>query len=148
MKKKNNNLFVGLIILLIIIVSALLIIKILNPNKGELIAINYKEYKNKINKKESFILVVSSSTCSHCAEYKPKLIKVAKNNKIDIYYIDYDLETTTDQKEFLDDNNLTGSTPITLFIKRGKQTSLFDRIEGDVSIEKATDKFKKLGFIK
>ncbi|MBQ6494487.1 MAG: hypothetical protein IJI49_00630 [Bacilli bacterium] len=148
MKKRNNNLFVGLIILLIIIVASLLIIKILNPNKGELIAINYKEYQNKIKNKDSFILIVSQSTCSHCAEYKPKLIKIAKKNKIDIYYIDYDLETSTDQKEFLDNNNLTGSTPITLFIKHGKQTSLFDRIEGDVSIEKVTDKFKKLGFIK
>lgn len=148
MKKRNNNLFVGVTILLIIIVASLLIIKILNPNKGELIAINYKEFQNKIKNKESFILVVSASTCSHCAEYKPKLIKIAKKNKLNIYYIDYDLETNQDQKEFLDNNNLTGTTPITMFIKKGKQTSVFDRIEGDVSIEKATDRFKKLGFIK
>ncbi len=148
MKKKNNNLFLGAIILFIIIVTALLIINILNSNKGELIRINYKQYQNKIKKKESFILVVSASTCSHCAEYKPKLIKIAKKNKINIFYIDYDLESSKDQKEFLDDNKLNGSTPITLFIKNGKQTNIFDRIEGDVSQDKAIDKFKKLGFIK
>ena len=148
MKEKNNRLFVTLIIIFIIIVSSLLIINILNPKKGQLVAINYKEYKNKINKKDSFILVVSASTCSHCAEYKPKLIKIASKNNINIYYIDYDLESSKDQKEFLDNNKLNGSTPITLFIKNGKQTSLFDRIEGDVSQETAIEKFKKMGFIK
>lgn len=148
MSKKNNKLFTIIIILFIIIVASLLIINILNPKKGNLTSLNYKEYTTKIKNKESFILVVSASTCSHCAEYKPKLIKIATKYNINIYYIDYDLETSEIQKEFLDNNNLNGSTPITIFIKNGKQTSIFDRIEGDVSEEKAIEKFKKLGFIK
>ena len=146
--KKDNNKFTAIIILFIIIVATLLIINILNPNKGELLSLNYKEFKEKIKNKDSFILVISSSTCSHCAEYKPKLIKIAKKHKINIYYIDYDLETSKNQEKFLEENNLTTTTPITIFIKNGKQTSLFDRIEGDVSQEKAEEKFKKLGFIK
>lgn len=147
MKKRNNNIFVGIIILFILIVAILLIINILAPKEKTLIQIDYKQYKEMINKKESFVLVVSQSTCSHCAEYKPKLIKIAKKHNINIYYIDYDLESSKNQEEFLENNNLTGSTPTTLFIKKGKQTSLFDRIEGDVSQEKVIDKLKKLGFI-
>lgn len=147
MKKRNNNIFVGIIILFILIVAILLIINILAPKEKTLIQIDYKQYKEMINKKESFVLVVSQSTCSHCAEYKPKLIKIAKKHNINIYYIDYDLESSKNQEEFLENNNLTGSTPTTIFIKKGKQTSLFDRIEGDVSQEKVIDKLKKLGFI-
>ena len=148
MSKKNNKIFIAIIIIFIIIIASLLIINILNPKKGQLISLSYKEYTTKIKSKDSFVLVVSASTCSHCAEYKPKLIKIASKYNINIYYIDYDLETSEIQKEFLDNNKLNGSTPITLFIKNGKQTSIFDRIEGDVSQEKAIEKFKKLGFIK
>ena len=146
--KNNNKVFIGIIILFIIIVSSLLIINILNPKKGNLIALNYKQVQSKIKNKDSFILIASASTCSHCAEYKPKLIKIAKEYKINIYYIDYDLESSKDQKEFLSNNKLNGSTPITLFIQNGKQTSIFDRLEGDVSKEKVVEKLKKLGFIK
>ena len=145
---KNKNLIMISSILLIIIVASLLIISILNPQKGNLISLNYKEITEKVKKKESFILIVSRSTCSHCAEYKPKIESIAKKYNIDIYYTDYDLDTKDDQEKFLDEYKLDGSTPITIFIKDGKQTNLFDRIEGDVSKETAIEKFKKLGFIK
>lgn len=148
MKNKNNEIFITLIIVFIIIVSILLIINILSPKEGELISLNYKEIQEKVSKKESFILVVSQSTCSHCALYKPKLKLIAKDYKINIYYIDYDKEKETTQKEFLKSYNLDGSTPITLFIKNGKQESITQRLEGDVSKEKAIEKFKKMGFIK
>ena len=145
---KNKNLIMISSILLIIIVASLLIISILNPQKGNLISLNYKEITDKVKKKESFILIVSRSTCSHCAEYKPKIESIAKKYNIDIYYTDYDLDTKDNQEKFLDEYKLDGSTPITIFIKDGKQTNLFDRIEGDVSKETAIEKFKKLGFIK
>ena len=145
---KNKNLIMISSILLIIIVASLLIISILNPQKGNLIRLNYKEITDKIEKKESFILIVSRSTCSHCAEYKPKIESIAKKYNLDIYYIDYDLDTKDNQNKFLEEFNLDGSTPITIFIKKGEQTKLFDRIEGDISKETAIEKFKKMGFIK
>ena len=42
----------------------------------ELIDISYDELSEKINKKESFVLYVGSSSCSHCADFKPILEKV------------------------------------------------------------------------
>lgn len=145
---KRSNIFFIAIISIILIIAIILIMNIMNPNKGELIALNYKQLKEKIDKKEDFILVISQSTCTHCASYKPKLKIIAKKYNIDIYYIDYDIESEKNQKQFLSDFDLDGSTPITIFIKNGKQTNLFDRIEGDVSQEKAISKFKKMGFIK
>ena len=52
-----------------------------------------------------------------------------------------------DKKEFLEKFNLNGSTPITLFINDGKETSILNRIEGETSKSKAVSKFKKMGFI-
>ena len=143
--KKNNKLF-GIAIVFLIIIMALLFINYINtPKEGNLISIKYKEIKEKINNKDSFILVVSQSTCSHCASYNPKLELIAKDYGIDIYYIDYDKDSS--KEEFLVDFDLDGSTPITLFINDGKEKSLLNRLEGDISKEKAIEKFKKMGFI-
>ena len=147
MKEKKNIIYIA-IILVIILIAFLIIININNKKTGSLISLTYQQLQEKIDKKDDFILVVSQSTCSHCATYKPKLKIIAQDYNLDIYYIDYDLEKDNIKKEFLDNYDLDGSTPTTMFIKNGKQTNMFDRIEGDVSKEKAIEKFKKLGFIK
>lgn len=141
---KKNHIFIIAIIILIAIISILIIN---NLNKGELIKLNYNEITKKIDNQEDFILVVSKSTCSHCATYKPKLKKIAKDYKIKIYYIDYDNESQENQDKLLKNLNLDGSTPITLFIKEGKETSVLNRLEGDLSSTKVIEKFKKMGFI-
>ena len=145
--KKNNNLITTSAILIVIITASLLIISILNPQKGNLISLNYKQVQEKAKKEDSFILIVSQTTCSHCAEYKPKIQSIAKKYNIDIYYIDYDLENTDNRDTFLNEYKLDGSTPITLFIKKGKQTNIFDRIEGDVSEKRVINKLKELKYI-
>ena len=50
-----------------------------------LVRLSYDEIMEKIDNKESFILCISRTTCSHCNVYKPKLRKVA--NKYDIKII-------------------------------------------------------------
>lgn len=147
MKEKKNIIYIA-IILAIILIAFLIIININNKKTGSLISLTYQQLQEKIDKKDDFILIVSQSTCSHCATYKPKLKIIAQDYNLDIYYIDYDLEKDNIKKEFLENYDLDGSTPTTMFIKNGKQTNMFDRIEGDVSKEKAIEKFKKLGFIK
>ena len=41
-----------------------------------------------------------------------------------------------------------GGTPTTIFFKDGEEKTTATRIEGDISIERTIDKFKKNGFIK
>ena len=41
----------------------------------DLINISYDELKTKIENKESFVLYVGSTSCSPCANYKPRLEK-------------------------------------------------------------------------
>lgn len=147
MKKRNNIIYV-IAIIIIIVIAFLLINNINNPNSKNLTELTYKDIIKKTNNKESFVLVISRTTCSHCMEYKPKLKKIANDKNIDIYYIDYDKESNKNQEKLFDKFDLDGSTPITIFIKKGKQTNIFDRIEGDVSDTKVIKKLKELKYIK
>lgn len=146
--KKGNKIFIIAIITFIAIISILIINYINTPKEGELIKITYKEITTKIENEDTFILIVSKSTCSHCATYKPKIKTIAKDYNIDIYYIDYDTENEETQKQLLKDLNLDGSTPITMFFENGKEKSLLNRLEGDLSSNKVIEKFKEMGFIK
>ena len=142
--KKKNKLFISLIIIFILIIGILLI-NYINKQTGELKELNYKQITKKIEDKDDFVLVVSRSNCSHCITYKPKVEQIAKDYKITIYYIDYDKEKN--YKDFLNEFNLDGSTPITLFIKNGKETSILNRLEGDLDSDKVIERLEKLKFI-
>ena len=143
--KKNNKILIGITIFIALLI-ALLVISSMN-SIGKLSELTYNEIKEKNNKKEDYILIVSRSDCSHCMEYKPKVEQVAKENKITVYYIDYDSENEKTQEKFLKEFKLDGSTPMTLFIKEGKEVSILNRLEGDVDKDKIINKFKKMKFI-
>jgi len=69
---------------------------------------------------------------------------VAKENNINIYYIDVD---KYDEDKFSDIISFNGSTPTTIFIKNGEEATTSNRINGDVSKTKIIDKLKSNGFI-
>ena len=142
---KNKVFNVCLILLMVIIV--ILIVNYTNtPKKGELIQVNYKEVLQKVDNNDTFVLIVSQSTCSHCATYKPKIKEIAEEHGLDIYYIDYDKESKKDSEKFLEEFHLSGATPITLFFKNGKEKSILNRIEGDLP-SSTLEQLEKLGFI-
>ena len=143
--KDNNKLFIIIITTLILIISFLLINKISNYNKGDLKPITFKEIQEKKANKEDFILIVSQSTCSHCASYKPKVKQIAKEHGITVYYIDIVFEKN--ENEVIKELHITGETPMTLFYLEGKETSILNRLVGDLGTEKIINQFKKLGFI-
>lgn len=143
---KNKLVYIALAIFVLII--AILLVNYANtPKPGSFIQLDYKKLVKNVEDKDSFILIVSKSTCSHCASYKPKIETIVKEYGIDVYYIDFDDEDENTQKEFLDKFNLDGSTPITLFFKKGSEVSVLNRIEGDLPEEKVISTFKKMGFI-
>ena len=143
--KKEKKILTIAIILLISILVILLISNLTKPPVGELKEITYNELTQKQANEEDFILIVSTSTCSHCATYKPKVKEIAEEYGIIVYYIDYD--KVSEPQNFLKEYNLTGATPTTLFFENGKEKSLLNRIEGDLSSGTVIKKFKKMGFI-
>ena len=85
-RSKKRSLILG-IICLIILVGAIVADILLN--KSYLNEIKYEEMVEKIENKDSFVLLFSQTTCTHCMDFKPKLAKVAKQYKIKIYYLLY-----------------------------------------------------------
>ena len=145
MKKNNNLIWIIAIVILVLLVAFLIINKAIS--KGDLVELTYDEFTEKIDNEESFVLCVSRTTCSHCATYKPKLENVAKDYGIDLYYIDIDKYSEEEQDEFEKIINFNDSTPTTVFLRNGKETTASNRINGDVSTSRIIDKLKSNDFI-
>ena len=145
MKKNNNLIWIIAIVILVLLVAFLIINKAIS--KGDLVELTYDEFTEKIDNEESFVLCVSRTTCSHCATYKPKLENVAKDYGIDLYYIDIDKYSDEEQEEFVKVINFNDTTPTTVFLKNGKETTASNRINGDVSTSRIIDKLKSNDFI-
>lgn len=142
MKKTNNIILICAIVITILIV---LFIAIGKAKEGYLLELNLNKLKEKIENKETFVLCISKTTCSHCNDFKPKLKSIASEYNIDIYYIDVD---KYDEEEFSNLISFDGSTPTTIFIKNGDEETTSNRINGDVSKSKIIDKLKSNDFIK
>ena len=145
MKKNNNLIWIIAIVILVLLLAFLIINKAIS--KGNLVELTYDEFTEKIDNEESFVLCISLTTCSHCATYKPKLESVAKDYGIDLYYIDIDKYSDEEQEEFVKVINFNDTTPTTVFLKNGKETTASNRINGDVSTNRIIDKLKSNGFI-
>ena len=131
-------------ICLVIFVGAIVADKLMSRNYFN--EIEYNKLIEKIENKEDIIILISQTTCVHCASYKPKLEYMANKHKIDIYYIDVDLLSKEENTELKNYINFT-STPMTVFFKNGEETSAATRINGDASREKIEKKLKSNGFI-
>jgi len=144
MKKKKRNIIILCIICIIVLVGAFILDSKLGKNY--FIELEYQEVIDKIENKESFVLCLSQTTCSHCASYKPKLERVANDNKIEIYYIEVDLLNEEENNKFKSYVNFS-STPTTVFINNGEEKTAASRINGDASQDKILKKLKSNGFI-
>ena len=141
--KKNKIIYIIVLIILLLVISLLLLLN----NKSNLIKLSYTEVIEKIDNKETFILCITATDCIHCNEYKPKLKKISNKYDITIYYTDISTFTDDEYSNFKTQLSFDGSTPITIFIKDGTETTTATRIEGNVSYEKIISKLQKNGYI-
>lgn len=142
----NKKIFIFSAIILLIILF-ILVFSNANASKYGLFELKSDEVIEKINNKESFVLVISQTTCTHCISYKPVLESVAKKYKIKTYYVDVNLFSEEEDNEFKKYVSYS-DTPSTLFIKDGEETTRANRIVGEANEEKIVSKLKQNGFIK
>ena len=145
MRKNSNLIWIIAIVILVLLLAFLIINKAIS--KGNLVELTYDEFTEKIDNEESFVLCISLTTCSHCATYKPKLESVAKDYAIDLYYIDIDKYSDEEQEEFEKIINFNDTTPTTVFLRDGKETTTSNRLVGDASTSRIIDKLKSNDFI-
>lgn len=108
--------------------------------------IDYAEFIKMFENKESFILYIGSSECSHCASYTLKLNRVIKTHQVMVYYIDVAKMSESEHNKFEGKIKYNG-TPTTVFINKGKEDSTYNRIDGNQNYDKIVDKFKKNNYI-
>lgn len=142
----NKKSFIISICSLILIILFILLFNYYS--RPRLYELDVNQVKDKIDNKESFILCISATNCSHCKKYKPKLEDISKEYRMDIYYIDFDKYSDKEQELFRNYISFDGGTPVTLFIKNGEEETTVNRINGNVSKDKIISKFKSNGFIK
>ncbi len=112
-----------------------------------LVEITFNELQEKANNKETFILLVSQTNCSHCLEFKPTFKKVLAKYDITAYNIELDKLNTEEKTKLKDIANVT-STPTTVFIDNGEEKSTSQRLVGTVTEDRVIKRLKALGYIK
>ena len=144
MNKQKKKAIIIIIICLVLLIGGFTFDRILS--KSNLEEIKYEKMMEKIDNKESFVILFSQTTCSHCADFKPKLEKVANEFNIKVYYLETDLLDEDTYAKLKQTFNFSG-TPTTVFIINGEEKSAATRISGDTSREKIISKLKSNGFI-
>lgn len=114
---------------------------------SHLIALTFEELQTKIDKKETFILVLTQTSCSHCAEYKPVLKKVLSEHDLYAYEIEIDKLSKAENAKLKDIANASG-TPATIFIENGSEVNTSSRLYGAQEKSKIVNRFRAMGYIK
>ena len=118
--------------------------------------IDYEQYTKLIRSKNTNIIVVGQSSCSHCIAFKPAINSVADDYDITINYLNL-TEMSQDEStkffksledieyndpDFLKDGSF--GTPLTLIVENGKVISYFS---GQRTISQLVRELKKVGLI-
>ncbi|MCI8547383.1 MAG: thioredoxin family protein [Bacilli bacterium] len=124
----------------------LIIITLMTGCSNVLQRVDFKELEEKIKNKESFILLISQESCSHCEDYTPKIKKVLKNNNLEAYNLNITYVSEEDFNKFKEIFEFEG-TPTTIFIKDGEEQKN-TRLVGNVSEKKLKEALKKEKYLK
>ena len=114
--------------------------------KNNLKTVSFNELNKKLENGESFFFEVVQDGCSHCANFTPKLKEVLNEYDVIGYQLNLTDLTEENYQTFNSMFDVDG-TPTTIFIVKGKEVSLLQRIDGDVSKEKIISKLKTNKYI-
>ncbi len=109
-------------------------------------SITYSTFKKNIKNKESMIVEVVQTGCSHCEAFEPKFKEFTSEHNLT--YVKLNISNIS-QEEYNELSSTYGieGTPTVLLIKNGKHLDEF-KIAGDVSKEELTNVFTNAGYIK
>lgn len=128
------------------ILICLITILLVGCGKYEYTEINYEQLKQKLDNKDTFVLLLGSDTCSACASYETTMAKVMKDTKVEIFYVNLHSLSEEDYSKIYSKFVVT-STPTTIFIKDGEETSTYNRIVGAAKYEDVIESLKQHGYI-
>ena len=133
MKKKIKYLLIGIFIVFLTGCG---------NSSNTITEIDYSKLEEMIDNKESFILEVVQTGCSHCEEFSPRFKAVLKTNDKEAYSINLYNLTEEEAKKFNELTTSVSGTPTVLYFEDGKETS--HKINGAVSNEKIEKFLEKI----
>lgn len=131
---------------IILIAFVLLITLSACYEESNLKEISYSKINKMLENEEDFFFIVIKDGCSYCESFVPKVKEIVKEYDIVGYILNISDMSTEESKEFEEIYKI-GGTPTTIFITKGKETSIMQRIDGNVSKEKILSKLKANNYI-
>ena len=108
--------------------------------------IDFTTLQSKIDNKESFILEVIQTGCSHCEEFSPRFRSVLSKYDLTGYSINLSNLTEEEKSKLYEITEISG-TPTVCFFKKG-QEEVMSKLVGAVSNKELITKLKDTKYIK
>ena len=111
-----------------------------------IIEISYKEFKEKVDKKENFFVEIIQTGCSACQSFAPKYKEVLEEYNLTSYQLNFTNMSDEDYESFDKEWNVAG-TPTVIFITEGSEITTLQRITSNIAKSKIISKLKSNGYI-
>ncbi len=142
----KKNILITIVTLIILISGAILLASIFTKKDSKLINLTLPALKEKVENKDTFVLVLSQTGCSHCQQYIPELEKALKEVDFNAYLLNI---SNLSDEEYTDLTKLVpfSGTPTTIFFTEGTEKTTLNRIVGSKSKSEIIERLKSLGYI-
>lgn len=117
--------------------------KIENKTYETTVEISYDEYTEKIKNKDSFILLLYQTGCSHCESFEPTLDEIIKYYNLEIYALNL-AELSDKEYSLVKNKTFVSGTPTTVVFKEGSYKT---KIVGDKETTDVLDFLIENGYL-
>lgn len=106
--------------------------------------LTYDEYSKKIENKDSFVILLWQTGCSHCEEFEPKLNKIISHYNLDIYGLNL-ADLTQEQYAKVKNKTFIQGTPTMVYIKEGRNSQ---KLVGSKDDKEVLEFLSDVGYLK
>jgi len=108
--------------------------------------LSYSQFKEMVDNKETFVLLVHQTGCEHCETYMPVYRSVADEHELQVYGINRSNFSNSESKAFAEILTISG-TPTTVFFQDGEELTTTNRLVGSKSRNTLINQLKSLKYL-
>ena len=109
--------------------------------------INFDIFNSMVEKKDDFILFVSSDDCQSCDRYELTMNNVIEKYNVDIKYINLSNLSEKDRGLFVRRFSIS-KLPVLMFFDDGDEINTYKRLVGNIKYSKIVSRLKENNYIK